>query len=44
MTKILLVENDEMIREMISRWLVMWSYEARPTGLIQIAFGASVAL
>ena len=27
MTKILLVENNEMIREMISRWLVMWSYD-----------------
>ncbi len=27
MTKILLVENNEMIREMISRWLVMWRYE-----------------
>jgi two-component system response regulator len=27
MTKILLVENNEMIREMISRWLVLWSYE-----------------
>ncbi len=27
MTKNLLVENNEMIREMISRWLVLWSYE-----------------
>ena len=27
MTKILLVENNEMIREMISRWLVLWNYE-----------------
>ncbi len=27
MTKILLVENNEMIREMISRWLVLWSYD-----------------
>jgi len=26
-TKILLVENNEMIREMISRWLVTWSYD-----------------
>ncbi len=27
MSKILLVENNEMIREMISRWLILWSYE-----------------
>jgi len=27
MSKNLLVENNEMFREMISRWLVLWSYE-----------------
>ncbi len=27
MAKILLVENNEMIRDMISRWLNLWGYE-----------------
>ena len=27
MKKILLVENNAMIREMISRWLVLWGYD-----------------
>jgi len=27
MAKILLVENNEMISEMVSRWLVLWRYD-----------------
>ncbi len=27
MPKILLVENNEMIRDMISRWVTLWGYE-----------------
>jgi len=27
MPKILLVENNEMIRDMISRWIKLWGYE-----------------